>query len=78
MMKRKIKHQDYRKPTRKRYHLFDIFTSTKHTNYPNSKPMAWVAFPRNDGKFRAYSASRTDVPRPMEIRNILTSDIDRI
>jgi hypothetical protein len=40
--------------------------------------MAWVAFPRNDGKFRAYSASRTDVPRPMEIRNILTSDIDRI
>jgi hypothetical protein len=38
-----------------------------------------VAFPRNDGKLSAYSANRTDVPRPMEIRNILIpANIERI
>jgi hypothetical protein len=32
--------------------------------------LVWVAFPRNASIFCAYSASRTDVPQPMESTKI--------
>jgi len=38
----------------------------KIVKYINQASLVWVAFPRNASILCAYSASRTDVPHPME------------
>jgi len=41
-------------------------THQKNSRQINQASLVWVAFPRNASILCAYSASRTDVPHPME------------